>query len=32
MAQPWSEAGPNLVPVSIVLRSEVTFRFVRSVF
>ena len=32
MAQPRSEAGPNLVPVSIVLRSEVTFRFVRSVF
>lgn len=32
MAQPWSGAGPNLVPVSIVLRSEVTFRFVRSVF
>ena len=24
--------GPNLVPMFIVLRSEVIFRFVRSVF
>ena len=32
MAPPWSEAGPNLVPMFVVLRSEVIFRFVRSVF